>query len=209
VNGGPRSVWYVAYGSNLSWPRFRCYLVGGQPAGGTRVYQGSRDASSPPRREPVRLPGGLVFAGSSSVWGGGIAFYDDQAVGRVACRAYLVSVEQFADVAAQEMRLPPGGAVARELAEQLIEVGSAHVAGTGRYDTIPRLGELDGIPLLTVTHSAVRSMVPACPSSPYVTWIVRGLHESHGWEPGRAGEYLTSFPGMAGRWTAREVAELG
>jgi hypothetical protein len=96
-------VWYVAYGSNLAFARFRCYLSGGRPHGGARVYPGCRDRSAPTRTEAVLVPGGLVFAGASKVWGGGSAFYDRSAPGQVAARAYLLTPDQVGDVAAQEM----------------------------------------------------------------------------------------------------------
>src|SRR5205085_1218725 len=102
-------IWYVAYGSNLATGRFRCYLSGGRPAGGSRDYVGCRDPRDPTRTEGVEVPGGLVFAGASRVWHGGMAFYDRAAAGVVAGCAYLVTTEQFADVAAQELRRPPGG----------------------------------------------------------------------------------------------------
>ena len=68
-------VWYVAYGSNLSLTRFRCYLAGGRPAGGMRDYVGCRDKRDPERIVSVDVPGGLVFAGESKTWSGGMAFY--------------------------------------------------------------------------------------------------------------------------------------
>ncbi|MFG1911224.1 hypothetical protein [Kribbella sp. NPDC048928] len=110
-------VWYVAYGSNLALGRFRCYLAGGRPAGGARVYPGCRDRSDAARMEGVELAGGLVFAGASRVWGGGSAFFDRAALSRVAGRAYLLTPDQLGDVAAQEMRRDPGGSYAREVAE--------------------------------------------------------------------------------------------
>ncbi len=98
-------VWYVAYGSNLGTDRFRCYLAGGRPDGGTRTYAGCRDPSDPAGTFSLELPGALLFAGESGVWGGGMAFFDPEGESSVACRAYLLTAEQFADVAAQEMRL--------------------------------------------------------------------------------------------------------
>ena len=47
-----------------------------------------------------------MFAGASRVWHGGMAFYDRAARGVVAGCAYLVTTEQFADVAAQRRRPP-------------------------------------------------------------------------------------------------------
>ena len=80
-------VWYVAYGSNLAWARFRCYVAGGQPLGGNARLRGLPRPERPrPHREPGH-PGGLVFAGWSGVWGGGMAFYDaEPAAARPAAR---------------------------------------------------------------------------------------------------------------------------
>ena len=201
-------VWYVAYGSNLPWERFRCYLAGGRPAGGSREYAGCRNGSDPARVESLEVSGGLVFAGSSGVWGGGMAFYDPRAAGSVACRAYLVTAEQFADVAAQEMRRPPGGEFAHDLAGLLPDVESVHTMGPGRYETVTRLGARDGAPLFTITHADVRELRLAAPTSPYLRWIAEGLTEAHGWSAERIGEYLARLPGAAGSWTPEEVADL-
>ena len=101
-------LWYVAYGSNLLLERFRCYLAGGRPVGGNRTYAGCRDGSDPQAIIATGIPGRLYFAGRSRMWGGGMAFYDARGTGLVAARAYLITVAQFSDVTAQEMRRPPG-----------------------------------------------------------------------------------------------------
>ena len=202
-------VWYVAYGSNLAWARFRCYVAGGQPLGGNRVYAGCRDPSDPTRTQSLDIPGGLVFAGWSSVWGGGMAFYDARASGRAACRAYLMTTEQFGDIAAQEMRRPPGGEFARDLAGLLPDVESVHTMGPGRYETVTRLGMHDGAPLFTVTHEDVGLLklaahvpLPAVDSSraPRVARVER--------RPDREA-YLARSPGAVGSWTADEIAVSG
>ena len=92
-------LWYVAYGSNLALDRFRCYLRGGCPRGGSHTYPGCRDQRDPARMAALHVRGGLVFAGESTVWGNGMAFFDHNAPGSAACRAYLITAEQFADVA--------------------------------------------------------------------------------------------------------------
>ena len=201
-------VWYVAYGSNLGMARFLCYLSGGLPAGGARSYPGCRDPRPPGRAVGLEVDGGLVFAGRSGVWGGGMAFYDGGAAGRVACRAYLVTADQFADVTAQEMRRPPGGEFARDLAGLLTDVESFHVMGPGRYETITRLGEREGVPLFTVTHGDVAELDPAAPSAPYLRWIAAGLGESHGWDDRRIASYLAAAPGAKGAWTEEEIVGL-
>ncbi len=201
-------VWYVAYGSNLALDRFRCYLAGGRPAGGARVYPGCRDPRDPERILGVEVPGGLVFAGRSKVWGGGSAFYDPASPGRVAGRAYLLTPDQLGDVAAQEMRREPGGEFARDLAGLLPEVDTVHAMGPGRYETLARLGEQDGLPMFTVTHGTIADLDPAAPTAPYLRWIATGLIEAHGWTTRRVAEYLHSAPGVSDVWTVDELVAL-
>ena len=203
-----QEVWYVAYGSNLALDRFRSYLGGGRPSGGLREYAGCRDTRDPARLVSLHVPGGLVFAGDSTVWGGGMAFFDRRALGRIACRAYLISTGQFADLTAQEMRRPPGGEFARELEGLLTEVESLQTLGSGHYDTILRLGAYEGAPLLTVTHGEVADLTPAAPSAAYLSQIATGLREAHGWTAERIGTYLAAAPGVRGAWTADQIADV-
>jgi hypothetical protein len=201
-------VWYVAYGSNLALDRFRCYLAGGRPEGGARVYPGCRDRRDPERVVGVEVPGGLVFAGESRVWGGGSAFYDPGAVGSVAARAYLVTPDQLGDVAAQEMRREPGGEFARQLAGLLPDVDTVHTMGPGRYETVARLGEQDGVPMFTVTHGTTADLEPNAPTLPYLRWIAAGLVEAHAWPIRRVAEYLHSAPGVRDAWTMDDLLAL-
>jgi hypothetical protein len=201
-------IWYVAYGSNLALARFRCYLRGGRPAGGSRVYAGCRDPRDPARTEGVEVAGALVFAGTSRVWDGGMAFYDRTARGVVACRGYLVTVEQFADVAAQELRRPPGGEFAHDLVGLLPDLESVVTTGRGLYETVVRLGDRDGVPMFTVTHHDVRSLAPAAPSAAYLRWISTGLREAHGYDAARTARYLGAARGVRDAWTERDLAAI-
>jgi len=201
-------VWYVAYGSNLAMARFRCYVSGGRPAGGAHTYVGCRDHSEPTRTSGVEVPGGLAFAEESRVWGGGMAFYDLAAPSVVACRAYLITAEQFGDVAAQELRRPPGGEFALDLARLLPDVDSMVAHGLGRYETVVRLGELDNAPMFTITHHDVSSLSLAAPSAAYLRWLAIGLREAHGYEDRRIASYLAAAPGVRGAWTESELLEL-
>lgn len=203
-----QEVWYVAYASNLSLHRFRSYICGGRPSGGLREHVGCRDARDPARIVSLHVPGGLVFAGNSTVWEGGMAFFDRSAPGRIACRAYLITAEQFADVAAQEMRRPPGGHFAKELEGLLTDVETLQTFGPGNYETIVRFGVYEGLPLLTVTHGDVAALAPAAPSAAYLSQIATGLHEAHGWGADTIGTYLAPAPGIRTAWTAEQIADL-
>jgi hypothetical protein len=198
-------VWYVAYGSNLALDRFRCYLSGGRPEGGLRDYAGCRDGRDPAQIASLDLPGGLVFAGESRVWGGGMAFYDAKAPGTVAGRGYLVTAEQLGDIAAQEMRRESGGEFARKLAGLLPDIESVHTMGPGRYETVSRLGERDGVPMFTVTHGEASELEPAAPSAAYLRWIAAGLREAHGWDAGQVADYLGGAVGVKGRWGREQL----
>jgi hypothetical protein len=187
-----RAVWYVAYGSNLAAARLACYLEGGCPPGGSRVNPGARDRSLPARSAPVDLPGTTYFAGESPQWGGGVAFYDHDEPGRTAARAYLVTPGQLADIAAQEAyRLPAEGDPLEELVLGPLD---RHTWGPGRYETLVRVGELDGAPLLTFTspHGA-RAVDHTQPAPAYLAMMATGLRESREWSNAEVKAYLDAL----------------
>ena len=200
-----RPVWYVAYGSNLAADRFGCYLNGGRPAGSARDYPGFRDRTPPRSVRPMTVPGGIFFAGESRVWTGGTAFFDPEADGVVAARAYLITAEQFVDLAEQEMLRAPGAD--RDLSV-VLDTGR-HSYGSGRYETLLGLGECEGIPMLTVSApwSASAASLSA-PTGDYLRMIGRGLVEAHQWDEVRAGAYLAGAPGAYGTWRAEHVTAL-
>ncbi|MFY1670969.1 histone deacetylase [Plantactinospora sp. WMMB334] len=190
----PGPVWYAAYGSNLDAARFACYLGGGRPVGGFRDHPGCRDSTPPRTDRPVLLPGGLYFALESRTWSGGMAFYDPELPGSVAARAYLLSADQFADVAAQEMHRVPGGPP--DLIATAVASGRAS-AGPGRYETVVCAGILDGRPVLTLTAPWRAGDVPPNPPAPaYVATITRGLRDSHGWTDDQIARYLARCHGV-------------
>ncbi len=186
-------VWYVSYGSNMWSTRLACYLEGGTPPGGDRVNPGARDRTPPARSTAIDLPGTLYFAGKSAQWGGGVAFYDHLEPGFTAARAYLVTAQQFADVAAQEMRREPvdGDPLADVVLSPLPD--GRHRAGPGVYETLVDVGSLDGRPLLTFTapHSA-HDAEHTVPSDAYLAAMASGLHESRDWTPAQITDYLTT-----------------
>lgn len=186
-------VWYVSYGSNMNADRLACYIRGGRPPGARRGYTGARDRTQPRADAAVLLPGRLHFAARSSVWGGGMAFYDHDAEGPTPARAYLVTVEQFADIAAQEMHRPVQNddPVERHVRDGL-PLGREQV-GPGRYETLLRVGEREGRPLLTFTSPlGVRAMPPTQPAPAYLDMLAEGLAQGHQWDRERADAYFSA-----------------
>jgi hypothetical protein len=187
-------VWYVSYGSNMCAARFACYIEGGLPPGGTRPNPGARDRRMPERSIPVDLPGTVYFAGDSPQWGGGVAFYDHDRPGKAAARGYLVTAEQFADIAAQEMyREPHDGNPVAELVLSPID-GGRHELGPGRYETLVEVGRHDGYPLLTFTSPhGFDAVEHTRPAPAYLEMVAAGLRESRGWGDERIASYLSSI----------------
>ncbi|MFF2086462.1 histone deacetylase [Nocardia sp. NPDC058176] len=202
-------VWYAAYGSNMHAARFDFYRRGGTPPGTSHTYPGFRDPTPPAAITALTLRGSLYFAWQSPVWTGGVAFYADRpAASRptgVAARGYLLTVDQFADLQAQEMYREPGGDLdlARVLAEGTVTLGA------GRYETLVHAGTEDGVPVLTFTAPwAPETVAPQRPSARYLSMVGAGLRESHGWDTDRIVEYLRVCPGVVDRWEVPDLRAL-
>lgn len=197
-------VWYASYGSNLARDRFRCYLEGGRPPGGTRTYPGARNTSPPVDDRPLTLPGEMFFAWESPTWGGGIAFYDATSPGATLARAYLVTEQQFADVAAQEMHRTPG----EDLDLSTVLARSRHDLGPGRYESLHLVGELEGHPVLTFTTPEPVALQRNSPTRPYLEMIARGLSETHELDVDSIVDYLAARPGTSPGWDADALRPL-
>ncbi|MET8539211.1 histone deacetylase [Kitasatospora sp. NPDC004799] len=200
----PELVWYAAYGSNMHLDRLMYYIAGGRPPGGARTYPGCRDQRPPRAALPVLLPGQLYFSLESKVWTGGMGFYDQTDDGEMPARAYLITPEQFSDIAAQEMHESPGRDL--DLAPAL-KLGSVRL-GPGRYETLVCPGQIDGYPVLTFTAPWRRADAKVTrPSAAYLRNFASGLREAHGWSTEEAAAYLVARPGVAGAWTTEAIMD--
>ncbi|GAB2730564.1 histone deacetylase [Nocardia thraciensis] len=208
---GSRHVWYAAYGSNLFERRFDYYREGGNPPGTGRVYPGFRDPTPPRASRPITLPGTIYFSWESPVWTGGIAFYaHNPADGwpvAAAARGYLLTVEQFDDLLAQEMYRVPGATAGLDLGE-VVRRGKVGL-GDGRYETLLHVADLDGFPVLTFTSPWDPETVELNrPTARYLGMLAAGLRESHGWTSGKILSYLAELPGVQGFWSLGELTEV-
>jgi hypothetical protein len=205
VIGGPETddpVWYVAYASNMSARRLQCYLEGGTPPGARRTYLGGRDPTPPTRVVALTLPGEIVFAGRSSVWGGAMAFYDASAEGEVVARGYRITFGQLSDLVAQEARQPVG----RDLTPAQ-EAGRPWAAPSEIYESVAHLGDRDGSPMFCLTSH--RALDPAPPSAAYLRTIIVGLREAFDWTSGQSAHYLLRARGVAPTWSEDRIIALG
>ncbi|KRF14107.1 histone deacetylase [Nocardioides sp. Soil797] len=197
-------VWYVSYGSNMSRRRLECYIRGGRPPGASVTYAGARDRTMPVEDVGVDLPGSLYFAGDSTVWGGGTAFYDHDVPGPIPARAYRMTVGQFVDVAAQEMhRLPDPDDPLHDVLLDGLPNGlpdGRHAAGPGVYETLIEVGLLDNLPMLTFTAPHGLETVPHTrPEPAYLAMLADGLRDAHGWDDQRIEAYFARMMGHVNR----------
>nr|WP_285760157.1 histone deacetylase [Nocardiopsis ansamitocini] len=189
----------------MSSDRLGCYIEGGMPPGGTRANPGCRDRAAPRDSRAVWLSGGVYFALRSPMWGGGLAVYDPALPGAAPARAHLVTTAQFSDIAAQEMYREPG----TDLDLSTVLSRGRHQLGEGRYETLLRLGVLEGHPVLGFTAPWPMARVETvAPSAAYLRTIGTGLSAAHDWGTGRIGAYLANRPGARGAWTPEQVAAL-
>jgi hypothetical protein len=176
--------WYAAYGSNTDETRFRKYLAGcTQPA-----------EPSDSRPFVIDLP--LYFAGTSTRWGdGGVAFasIERDATPSTLARAWLLPVARIAEVGAQENRLP---ITAATLDLDAVRADGVHRAYDGWYDAWVDCGELDGIPVVTLTSSARRTPMNAPPPA-YARVVAEGLRVTHGMTREAVAEYLSPRTNLA------------
>jgi hypothetical protein len=196
-------VWYAAYGSNLDADRFACYLHGGCPPGATRTYPGSREPVDAQAVRAFTMPGRLAFAWESPTWGGGIAFHVPDAPGTTLARSYLLTRRQFADVLEQEMRREPGA----DHDLTVVVADGRHAVGPGRYETLHRVGELDGRPVLTFSTPDVDALGLRAPAPAYVATLARGLRQTHGLSDAAIVDYLLAADGVAPGWDRASLLE--
>jgi len=191
-DGRPKHVWYCSYGSNLSKDRFLTYIKGGTPDGSASSHPGCRDKELPLEDIPIRFDGRMHFSGSSSRWGsGGVAFMDNNDnLGRALGRAYLITMEQFDDIAAQENGRGVGTITTK--ADEAITNGSSILLATGLYGNLVHIGDYKGAPAFTFTgdFSAEQALLGSFedkkanyikinePSPNYIRVIGSGLKET-------------------------------
>ncbi|WP_199785024.1 histone deacetylase [Streptomyces sp. Tu6071] len=172
---------------SLIWGGGRAFLEPPDEAGGGRTGPG--DSGTDPGAGRADLDDGRpgLGAGRIAVSTARIAV----GTGRVFARAYDVSREQFADVAAQEMYRAPGDGPGLET---VLAGGERAVrCGPGRYETLLCLGALDGRPALTFTAPwRAADVAPNPPSERYLAQLAGGLGEAGAWSAAVIRAYLAA-----------------
>ena len=102
-----------------------------------------------------------------------MAFYDPATPGPVAARGWLITVQQLADLMAQEMHDVPGSRP--DLEHRILEIVSSpgegvHPLGTGRYETLVTTRCLEGTAVVTFTAGSAHPDHERTPAERPATW---------------------------------------
>ena len=200
-----KRVWYASYGSNLLEKRFHLYLSGGRFSREHARHPGARDQALP-LKPSILLKANyeLFFSKWSERWGGGVAFIKpNPRMPSCWIRCWDVTEEQFFDIAAQENQLPPGHInidVQKLVEEKRLDLG------TGWYNEVIYLGEMNSQPILTFTTSSVGGHMK--PSAAYLGVLIAGLKERSSLSETEIQKYLAELGGIQGEWTKPELCKV-
>lgn len=202
-------VWYACYGSNCARDRFLVYLAGGRAEGADHHHDGARNDAPPIAEGPIVFDTSICFAGHSARWNGAPAFLEHRAAPTGALgRRYLITLEQFADVQAQENRIRPGGL---EFPDNILDLapGHRHTVIDGAYGAVVALDPVDSHPTLTFTARTPPEQRPAAPpSAPYLATILHGLREVHDLDDAVIVEWVGRSPGVRPNWSSASMHQL-
>ncbi|VFQ97970.1 unnamed protein product [Cuscuta campestris] len=198
-------VWYASFGSNMYFPRLRCYVEGGQLEGMKRRHAGSMDKTLPMETIWKIFPHRLFFGRDHTLtWGyGGVAFLNPEITeDKSRMCLYRITLEQFNDilllenVSSYEMTDPLFDLAALCSIEDKKTI-SVEAVKTGWYHNVLYLGKENGIQILTMTCSSsdVDSFksgeFPICaPSKGYAEVLIKGLVEGKQFTEEQAAAYI-------------------
>lgn len=200
-------LWYASYGSNLSIERFLCYVKGGIPEGSHFNYKGCDDKSDPLAIESIQIPHQMYFAKSSVTWnGGGVCFLNhlESLKYNTLGRMYLITVEQFLDVVKQE-----NGGYNRPSIDftKAVDQKKYTFENSTWYGTLLYLGEQNGYPIFTFTHSYDITDYRQ-PSPAYLHTIIRGVREAYNKTDSEIADYLLEREGVFGYLGKEEIISI-
>lgn len=199
-------VWYACYGSNLLQERFLCYIRGGEPAGGNKLYIGCEDRTLPIDSEEMYIPADLYFAKVSKNWNGGIAFIRTSFATNASTygRIYLITKGQLIDIARQKTNTTTRLEIDFEKA---IQKGFYIFKQPSWYGNLLYLGAHNGFPIFTITNEQ-DSQPSNKPSIDYLKTIINGLRDSHWLDNLTIFDYLKTKHGIIENYSEEELRSI-
>jgi hypothetical protein len=210
-------LWYAAYGSNVNRDRLLEYIRGGGSRFNGVSYPGCRNGEDPVRDYALAVNRELYFARASGPWGGAVAFVrPEPSKSQTLGRAYLITEEQFADIACQENGRKPGDPelafdydYAAKHPESYLNPTDASrpSAQAGQwYGRVLFLGTRESWPVLTLTAEWAGYADVNPPSRAYVRCIADGIRQLGRISHKALVEYFLSKQGVKER-ISRQVLE--
>lgn len=197
-------VWYVAYGSNLLEDRFLSYIIGGQPEGAQKTYNGCRDKTPPRRSKPKRINYEIYFAKNSSVWDNcGVCFINTtkNKSKRAFAKMYLVTRQQLEDIAKQETNSTD---LINLDFKTTIKTGCSIFKRPSWYGKLLFLGYDCFIPMFTLTNEN-NDLSFSRPSISYIVTIIEGLRQTFRIKKSEIVNYLSNKNGIVGEYTIDDL----
>jgi hypothetical protein len=200
-------IWYFGYGSNIYRERFVCYIIGGQPVGNTKSYEGCRDKTLPSKDKPFSIRNELYFSKQSSGWdNGGVAFVKINHSPNITTlgRLYLITRQQLEDVAKQETSSEE---IQTINFDEALARGSTVFKSRSWYGNVLCLGKDNDYPIFTLTNEINLAAVTR-PSPQYISTIAKGLAQTLKINQQEAIDYFMNKQGIANNYTIEELTKI-
>lgn len=181
-------LWYAVYGSKVHRDHFLEYIRGGKSAFTGQTLPGCRNKQDPIRDYALGINHELYFARHSDVWGGAMAHVlPQESRSTTLGRAYLITAEQFTDIACQQNGRRPGDrdfvlnyTYSEGVRESFFNRSdSSRPLGQGKqgYGRILKIGERESWPVFTVTGEWDGYGDVNAPGRSYLNVIVQGFQQ--------------------------------
>ncbi|TVQ26043.1 MAG: hypothetical protein EA382_06045 [Spirochaetaceae bacterium] len=210
-------LWYAAYDVHVNMTRFLELIRGGASRFNATSYPGCRNRQDPVRDYALAIPRELYFARNATEWGGAVAFVRPEASkSQTLARAYLITDEQFIDLACQLNGRRPAD---REMVFDY-DFASSHAesyfnradpsAAAGQagqwYGRIVNLGTRESWPVFTLTAEWSGYGALNAPGRTYVRCVADGIGQLGKISAGALVEYFMTKKGISER-ISRPVLE--
>ncbi len=196
-------VWYATFGTGL-WKEHFINAITGNKEATLRHNVGCTDKSPPLKDVLMSFPYKLFFAGNCETCGGGHAFIDyrkDEASHTIS-HAYLITREQFEEIASQENYWPETVALPFDKA---VEDGHATIGdGTGDYNELLYSGIKEGYPIFSLTTNDPDTP-KTMPNRKYTEMLCKGLSDVNQLGKKEAVDYLMAAPGIKDSYDRKQL----
>ena len=209
-------IWYCSYGSNLSFERFKIYILGGSSPIVNKVYGGCTNQTLPQKRKFIKIPYEMYFAGTASFWENlSVAFIspDKNPNGIFTnCCAYLISMAQFHDIVNQENAQFANSSTFTLDIQSLLQNGSLSLGSKKEneyYGKILYLGDEEGYPVITFSSKwSFENAQFNKPGKQYLKTIISGLRESGALDKKEIVDYFKDMRGIKNAYSTHDLNKI-